>query len=410
MKNMPSKILSAFALALLLVSCAEEQNNNLLSISGKVSDPISEEASFIFSDSTYSASLDENGSFTIDIEIDSAAYISFKHGFETTAMYVKPGDKIYLTINPEQFDETIQYEGSVASSFLAQKYLMQEEGDFYGEPYYLSTEEEYHGLMDAFKAELVQTLDQMDDSTFVQDELANIDEDIEFMVNRQKNMSEYSMDVRGYMMNQSNLSQDFNFYGLLDSLDQTAYALKLDAYVDTMKVLLEQVEDEEYVKSEEKKLDVRKKSWLERKTQRDNMPQAGDVAIDFTYPDTTGQNYSLSSFEGNLVYVDVWATWCGPCKAEIPSLQKLEADYHDQAITFLSVSVDTDEAAWRKMVQDKSLGGTQLWADGWSQITKDYAIFGIPRFMLFSADGKVISNDAPRPSSAEIRDLFEANL
>ena len=114
--------------------------------------------------------------------------------------------------------------------------------------------------------------------------------------------------------------------------------------------------------------------------------------------------------EDKIIFVDVYATWCGPCKAEIPSLQKLEADYHDQAITFLSVSVDTDEAAWRKMVQDKSLGGIQLWADGWSQITKDYAIFGIPRFMLFSADGKVISNDAPRPSSAEIRDLFDANL
>ncbi len=407
---MPSKILSAFALALLLVSCAEEQNNNLLSISGQVIDPISEEASFIFSDSTYSANLDENGSFTIDIEIDSAAYISFKHGFETTAMYVKPGDKINLTINPDQFDETIQYEGSVTSSFLAQKYLIQEEGDFYGEPYYLSTEEEYQGLMDAFKAELVESLDAMDDSTFVQAELANIDENIEFMVNRQKNISDYTMDVRGYMMNQSNLSRDFNFYGLLDSLDQSAYALKLDAYVDTMKVLLQQVEDEAYVKSEVEKLDTRRKSWIERKVQRDNMPQAGDVAINFTYPDTTGQDYSLSSFEGDLVYVDVWATWCGPCKAEIPSLQKLEADYHDQAITFLSVSVDTDEAAWRKMVQDKSLGGTQLWADGWSQITKDYAIFGIPRFMLFSADGNVISNDAPRPSSAEIRDLFDANL
>lgn len=407
---MPSKILSAFALALLLVSCAEEQNNNLLSISGKVIDPISEEASFIFNDSTYSANLDENGSFAIDIAMDSAAYISFKHGFETTAMYVKPGDKINLTINPEQFDETIQYEGSVASSFLAQKYLMQEEGDFYGEPYYLSTEEEYQGLMDDFKAELVESLDEMDDSTFVQTELANIDENIEFMVNRQKNMSDYTMDIRGYMMNQSNLSRDFNFYGLLDSLDQSAYALKLDAYVDTMKVLLQQVEDEAYVKSEVEKLDARRKSWIERKAQRDNMPQAGDVAIEFTYPDTTGQDYSLSSFEGDLVYVDVWATWCGPCKAEIPSLQKLEADYHDQAITFLSVSVDTDEAAWRKMVQDKSLGGIQLWADGWSQITKDYAIFGIPRFMLFSADGKVISNDAPRPSSAEIRDLFDANL
>ena len=62
------------------------------------------------------------------------------------------------------------------------------------------------------------------------------------------------------------------------------------------------------------------------------------------------------------------------------------------------------------MVEKEELGGVQLWADGWSQITKDYAIFGIPRFMLFSEDGKVISNDAPRPSNEEIRELFDKHL
>ena len=60
----------------------------------------------------------------------------------------------------------------------------------------------------------------------------------------------------------------------------------------------------------------------------------------------------------------------------------------------MSVSVDTDRQAWVDMVVNDQLGGVQLWADGWSQITKDYAIFGIPRFMLFDQDGKVISTDA----------------
>jgi len=111
-----------------------------------------------------------------------------------------------------------------------------------------------------------------------------------------------------------------------------------------------------------------------------------------------------------LIYVDVWATWCGPCVAEIPSLQKLEEEYHEKNITFLSVSVDTDKEAWLKMIAEKEMGGTQLWADGWSEITKSYAIFGIPRFMLFSTDGNVISTDAARPSSDEIRPLLDANL
>ena len=140
------------------------------------------------------------------------------------------------------------------------------------------------------------------------------------------------------------------------------------------------------------------------------MPKAGEPAIDFTYPDTDGNEFSLASFKGTLVYVDVWATWCGPCKAEIPSLQKLEADYHGKDITFMSVSVDTDKEAWEKMVAEKELGGVQLWADGWSKITKDYAIFSIPRFMLFDAEGNVISTNAPRPSSEDIRELLDVNM
>ena len=118
----------------------------------------------------------------------------------------------------------------------------------------------------------------------------------------------------------------------------------------------------------------------------------------------------MSSFKGSLVYLDVWATWCGPCKAEIPYLKTLEQDYHQKNIIFLSVSVDTEKDKWLKMVEEEGLGGVQLWADGWSQITKDYAIFGIPRFILFSEDGKVISNDAPRPSNQETRELFDKYL
>ena len=118
-----------------------------------------------------------------------------------------------------------------------------------------------------------------------------------------------------------------------------------------------------------------------------------------------GKNWS--SFKGNLVYVDVWATWCGPCIAELPALEKLQENYEGKKIIFLSISVDTDKDAWVKMLSDEELGGVQLWADGWSQITQSYAIFGIPRFLLIDKDGRLISVDAPRPSSSEIRTLIE---
>lgn len=148
--------------------------------------------------------------------------------------------------------------------------------------------------------------------------------------------------------------------------------------------------------------------YLKRHEQVQNLPKLGEAAIDFTYPDMDSNMVSLSDFKGSYVYVDVWATWCGPCKYEIPFLIQLEKDYHDANIIFMSVSVDTDNAKqkWIDMIKKEGMGGVQLFASGWSQICQDYAINGIPRFMLFDREGNVISVDAAKPSSDEIRNIL----
>ena len=121
-----------------------------------------------------------------------------------------------------------------------------------------------------------------------------------------------------------------------------------------------------------------------------------------------GDLVSLSDLKGKNVYIDVWATWCGPCKIEIPYLKDLEIEYRDKNIVFMGVSVDVEakRQAWIDMIEEKNIKGIQLFANGWSQITKDYAINSIPRFMIFDANGKVVSLDAPRPSSNKIRDVL----
>jgi thiol-disulfide isomerase/thioredoxin len=110
----------------------------------------------------------------------------------------------------------------------------------------------------------------------------------------------------------------------------------------------------------------------------------------------------------------VWATWCGPCLAEIPHLKKVEAKYHGKNIEFLSISVDTekDYEKWKKMVVSKELGGIQLFADkNWtSDFIKAYGINAIPRFILIGPDGKVIKADATRPSSASLTELLDSLL
>lgn len=143
-----------------------------------------------------------------------------------------------------------------------------------------------------------------------------------------------------------------------------------------------------------------------------NDAKAGSAAFDFTYPDLEGKKVSLSDFKGRVVLVDVWATWCGPCKAEIPALKAMEQEMHNKDIVFMSVSVDEakDQQKWKDFVAKEELKGVQLFAGGWSEITKYYNIKGIPRFMVFDKKGNIVTIDAPRPSSPELKLLLEAEL
>lgn len=140
--------------------------------------------------------------------------------------------------------------------------------------------------------------------------------------------------------------------------------------------------------------------------------KAGGIAADFEYPNKDGKMVSLSGQKGKVVLVDVWATWCGPCKKEIPSLKQLEQEMHGKEIVIMSVSVDEekDKEKWLKMIKDENLGGVQLFASGWSKIAKDYKITGIPRFMVFDKKGNVVTVDAPRPSDPKLKELLETEL
>jgi thiol-disulfide isomerase/thioredoxin len=132
------------------------------------------------------------------------------------------------------------------------------------------------------------------------------------------------------------------------------------------------------------------------------------------YENHAGGTSSLSDFKGKLVLLDIWATWCAPCKVEIPHLKKLEEDYKDKSIEIVSISVDVEEAhdTWKKMVESEDLTGVQLYADNnfSSDFIMQYGINAIPRFILINTDGTIIDADAPRPSNPELRTLIDSYL
>jgi len=138
----------------------------------------------------------------------------------------------------------------------------------------------------------------------------------------------------------------------------------------------------------------------------------GQPSFDFTGRDMQGNPVKLSDFKGKLVYVDVWATWCGPCKYEIPYLDTLETDYHGKNIVFISYSIDEDHAAWLKFVPEHKLQGVQIIGEkAWeSQLCKKYKIKGVPTFMLFDTVGKIVSVKMTRPSDKKTREKFDSLL
>jgi thiol-disulfide isomerase/thioredoxin len=106
----------------------------------------------------------------------------------------------------------------------------------------------------------------------------------------------------------------------------------------------------------------------------------------------------LESLKGKYVYIDVWATWCGPCLQEVPFLQKVEEQYQGKNIEFVSISVDNikDREKWSNLVNKKQLGGIQLLADKEfnSEFIKQYSILQIPRFILIDPNGNIVNSNA----------------
>lgn len=129
----------------------------------------------------------------------------------------------------------------------------------------------------------------------------------------------------------------------------------------------------------------------------------GQSAPDFAYPSFEGDTVRLANLRGSYVYIDAWATWCGPCIKEIPHLKTLQQQYKPEQVRFVSISLDkaSDEAKWREFVKKRELKGLQLFANGkafQAEFAKDYLINSIPRFILIGPEGRIIDPNAPRPS------------
>ncbi|MCF7568584.1 TlpA family protein disulfide reductase [Sabulilitoribacter arenilitoris] len=330
------------------IACKEEPKD-YVTLSGIITDKNSD--SLVVKNRTYSKAIQvsEDGSFKDTLKVETGLYLLYD-GNESTLVFLKNGFDLKVTIDTKAFGESVKYTGtgSEHSNFLAEKALLQEK--------LLNVDVLSKLNMAGLEAEIDDIKDEL---TKFYNSNPQIDSSI---INKGKN----------------EIDPMLNFY----------------------------------------------KRYLSKSIAlKEELPKGSPSPIFKNYENIDGTTTSLSDLKGKYVYIDVWATWCGPCIAEIPYLKALEKEYHNKNIQFVSLSIDdgrgykagTKEESfarakegWKKMIAEKELGGIQILApNGWqSQFVQDYKIKGIPRFLLIDPNGNIVTPDAPRPSSASIKELF----
>lgn len=448
MKNL---LLPILIFSLLIFSCNKKEDKNYTAIAGKVTNPQSDSVYIFLNDRDKAILLNENGEFHDTIQLKDKGYYYFSDGREQAEIFLFPGDSLYLTVDTQQFDETIFYQGKGAekNNYLAQKLLKEETiGETSAQIFSLSPAEfaeKFSNLTTELESQLKESKAEQ---TFIDLETKNLQYGYLSLLLQYPDAHKY------FTGNEMELPDDFlkeldniNFdneeeYNLIPTYQDLVinkYMLDIEQAnnLENLETMIAQLKsntikqdilqalffrisstnpDSEkinsIIKNHSSNPDLIKKA--ETRTESIKNLLAGKPAPKFTFADVNGKETSLDQLNGKLVYIDVWATWCGPCIQEIPALKQLESDYRDKNVAFLSISIDSekDYSKWVKMLKEKELQGIQLFAKGEvkENFTKSYGIDAIPRFILIDQNGNIIQADAPRPSQKQIRELLDQNL
>ncbi len=450
------KKISLIAAVILLAACQKEQPVDYALFSGAVKGDAPKVVRISGPDFKQEIEVNADGTFADTLKIDKSGFYTYSIGRERSALYLDKGFDVKLSIDPKEFDESIAYEGNGAAenNFLAKKYLLDEEmkGDY--KDFYSLDADSYKKKASEVKDASNQLLEGSGASeAFKAIEKKNIHYSYLAALNDYEPAHKYYTKTQeltlpdGFLSEMDGLdfdnAEDFensssykgivsgNFYrtssakAAKDSLPYHEVALEYLKGLKSQNIKNSLVQSLAYEvspsneKAEELynsviaiSTDEEFKKGLSEKFEKIKNLVKGKPSPKFVnYENHKGGTMSLEDLKGKFVYVDVWATWCGPCKREIPFLKEVEKKYHDKNIEFVSISIDrkNDHEAWKKMVDEKELGGIQLFADSdWqSKFVTDYAIEGIPRFILIGPDGMIVNADAPRPSSPNLVALFD---
>ena len=179
-----------------------------------------------------------------------------------------------------------------------------------------------------------------------------------------------------------------------------AYKIKSTANKDSIKALKEAID---------KIATISYKSPLKNTYNKKLAFGNGDPAKIFIASNEKNEKASLGEFKGKVIYLDLWATWCGPCLEEIPWFNQLKEKYkNSRDIVFISLSIDTDIKEWKGELTSRNMTGNQ-WIINRLKLN-DYSVAGVPRTIIIDKNFNVFEMEGPRPSSKKTEEIIERLL
>ena len=390
--------------------------------------------------------LAEDGTFS-DKLVTYEGYYTLFYGRNRAALYLTHGDSLHLTTDKLKFNNALEYSGTgtTTNTYLAKK--LSEAGNLNFRAVYAIEEADFLKKIEEMKSEALDRLNNTKDLNEVFVALEKKSINYEYLANlmRYPSYHPYFAKKEDYKVSEDLLKpldnvdydneEDFRNFDSYQQLVSQHYmemyyndSLKAESLKSIKGLKSQNIknalagelaygispsnEDNEKLFGTIKEMakDEKLLKELSEKYTKIQKLVPGKTSPTFNYENHAGGTTSLADLKGKYVYIDVWATWCGPCIEEIPSLKKVEKDYHDKNIEFVSISIDQKGAyeTWKNMIKNKELGGIQLMADSAekSKFVIDYVIDGIPRFILIDPEGNIVNADAPRPSSPKLIELF----
>lgn len=136
----------------------------------------------------------------------------------------------------------------------------------------------------------------------------------------------------------------------------------------------------------------------------------GRPAPDFMATALNKDTFSLKNFQEKYIVIDVWATWCGPCKVQSPNFEMLAEQYTNSNLQFVALSIDDNKWAWEFEAGEKIPRVLQLLAKDKNLFTNAYGVEYIPRYILLGPDGKIINAQMPEPGNPLFEEILRREI